>query len=114
MRQSGLSYRFSEKTRAEWIFWYSCLVCWRNQWSALHHIVSPSSRFHVKGKHNESVYNSCPIHNFGCHIDNEAFLYSDDTIKMLLNRSRDALIEMGYKPNALDREFLQIYSDLYA
>lgn len=114
MRQTGLSNRFPETVRSQWIFWYSCHICGRNRWDALHHIVSPSSRLYVRGAHNASVYNSAPIHNYGCHIDNEAFLYNDENIKMLLGRTREALDGEGYTPNGTDREFLRVYAHLYA
>ncbi len=113
MKNSGLKNRFPPSVRNVWIFWYDCMVCGRNRIDALHHIVSPSSHFYIDGKHNESVFNSCPIHNFGCHIDNEAFLYRDETIKMLLKKTQQALEWEGYKPNALDKKFLEIYAKLY-
>lgn len=114
MRQTGLSNRFSAATRLVWLYWYDCMVCGMNRIDALHHIVSPSSRHYVPGKHNESVYNSCPIHNQICHVGNEAYLYDTETIKMLLKKTRDALKELGYAPTPLDLEFLRIYADLYA
>lgn len=87
------------------------MVCGRNQQDVLHHIVSPSIYKYVDGKHNESVYNSCPIHNQVCHIGNEAYLGAH--VKELLWKTRDALEEMGYFPNSLDRQFLETYAELY-
>jgi hypothetical protein len=133
MKQSGLSNRFSEETRHVWEYWYACLLCGMNQQDALHHIVSPSSRHYVEGKHNESVFNSCPIHNqthpsastmarqgiegYGvtksCHIGNEAYLYSDEGIGTLLNATAEALKSLSYLPNANDRVFLRLYAKLY-
>lgn len=88
-------------------------MCGKNRWDVLHHILSPSSLLYVKGKHNESAYNSCPTHNFGCHIDNEAYIYKDSTIRTLLKKTKVALDEEDYRPTELDRQFLQIYAHLY-
>ena len=105
-----------------------------NQQDVLHHIVSPSSHLYIDGDHNESVFNSCPVHNqlhpnsgfiykmgsrgFGidrnCHIGNEAYLYSDETIKMLLNKVASSLLyEIYYVPNAVDIAFVSRYKTLY-
>lgn len=114
MKNSGLKNRFSEQTRNEWHYWYSCLVCYKNQQDALHHIVSPSSRLYIAGDHNNSVLNSAPIHNQVCHVGNEAFLYKDETIKLLLERTIWALSELGYEVNKKDHDFYTVYSGLYS
>ncbi len=113
MKNTGLQNRFSPKTRAIWIYWYSCLVCGMNGIDALHHIVSPSSHLHKNGDFNNSVYNSCPIHNMKCHIGNETLLYKDETIKMLLKKTRDALHWEGHVPDKNDLVFLKEYAHLY-
>lgn len=123
MKKSGLSYRFKDSDRQIWlnIDWYACLVCRCNQWDALHHIISPSSRLHVAGEHNSSIFNSCPIHNImhpygmrSCHVGNEAFLYRDETIKKLLNETFYILInEAEYIPKSNDLIFLKTYISLY-
>lgn len=84
-----------------------------NQYDALHHIICPSVRFFVRGDHNKSVFNSCPIHNQRCHIGNEAHLYNDEIVKQLLLKTLMALFQMEYKANKRDREFLKVYSALY-
>lgn len=113
MINRGLSNRFPHSVRRVWIYWYSCLLCGKNQWDALHHIISPSVRFYVKGKHNKSILNSCPIHNQGCHIGKEDVLCSDEKIRELLRATRDALEFMGYKLKPIDIEFSMLYSELY-
>ena len=133
MKKTGLQYRFSPEVRTVWLYWYSCNVCHYNQPDALHHIVSPSSRHHVDTPLNSSVLNSCPIHNtrhpnadqlrrqgysgqgidIDCHINNEAWLYSDEGIRTLLSRTLHALVELEYTFNERDRQFLRIYSHLY-
>lgn len=113
MKKTGLKNRFSQAVRNVWQYWYDCMICGKNSIDVLHHILSPSSRFYIAGKHNESVLNSCPIHNQVCHIGNEAHLYSDDTIKLLLKKTYMALVHLEYEFNDLDREFLKVYADLY-
>lgn len=112
MQQTGLQNRFDEKDRFIWQFWYACLVCGKNNWDALHHIISPTHPLYVGGEHNKSILNSCPIHNFGCHIGNNDVLR--DSTRLLLNRSKDILLnEQGYKLNERDNLFLKIYAQLY-
>lgn len=133
MKKTGLSNRFSAETRNVWLDWYECLICGFNQPDALHHIVSPSSKHYVAGKHNESVYNSCPIHNqlhpnswqmqkdgvkgFGatkpCHVGNEAYLYDEINIMFILGKVKRALKELEYVADENDREFLKVYAHLY-
>ena len=111
---SGLRNRFSTETRYVWLYWYDCMICGRNQIDALHHIISPSSHFYVDGNHNVSVLNSCPIHNQICHIGNEAHLYADQTVKYLLNKVADALLNnLQYEIKDVDRQFVKVYKHLY-
>lgn len=124
MKQSGLRNRFPQSVRLIWVYWYDCMYCGMNQIDTLHHMISPSVRHYVDGKHNESVFNSCPIHNMkhpsaggeveNCHIGNEAYLYSDEGVKYLLNKVARALLdEIQYQPNALDKDFIRTYRHLY-
>ncbi len=113
MRNNGLSNRFPSFVRHAWHFWYSCLVCGGNRIDALHHIIPPTVRWYVKGDHNRSVYNSCPIHNFKCHIGNDWWLHKEDNLRGLLRKTADALQWLGYHPNDVDFEFLRIYRHLY-
>jgi len=132
MKRSGLRNRFSQETRSIWeLDWHECMVCGLNQWNVLHHIISPSSRYYIDGKHNESAYNSCPIHNYkhpsadilkqrgysgqgvdlDCHIGNDAYLHSH--IPELLKKTAYALDRMWYASDENDREFLKVYAHLY-
>jgi len=111
MKNTGLKNRFPEEIRGEWIFWYDCMCCGKNKWDALHHIISPSVRGYVAGEHNRSILDSCPIHNFGCHIGNEAWLGKN--VKELLKKTYNALRSMGYELKPIDREFMRIYKDFY-
>lgn len=97
--------------KVEWIYWHSCLICGKNKWDALHHVVSPSIQGYKEGKHNESILNSCPIHNFGCHIGNEAHL--SKFVGTILQNVLNTLDEMGYALGENDKEFLKVYGDLY-
>lgn len=108
---SGLKNRFPQEVRAEWTFWYECMICGKNQWGVLHHIISPSIHGYKDGKHNESVLNSCPIHNFGCHIDNEAWLGRN--VSYLLKKTLNALLSEGYELKPIDREFMRVYNKFY-
>ncbi len=113
MKKTGLKNRFSTKTRNEWLDWYSCMICGRNKQDVLHHIVSPSSRHYIAGEHNVSVFNSCPIHNYKCHIGNEGWLYNEKNITTLLKKTAEALESLGYIVNENDRDFLRVYAFLY-
>jgi hypothetical protein len=95
-----------------------------NLWDALHHIISPSFYLYIDGKHNESILNSAPIHNFkhpdavgeieNCHIGNEAWLYKEENISMLLKLVYQTLTEnYGYQIKPLDIDFLTKYYYLY-
>jgi len=111
MKNSGLKNRFPEEVRTEWIFWYDCMRCGKNKWDALHHIISSSVTGYVAGDHNSSILNSCPIHNFGCHIGNEAWLGRN--VGMLLRKTLSALTLMGYELKPIDREFIRVYNKFY-
>lgn len=133
MQNRGLSNRFSPEVRMQWTEWYACMVCGMNQWNCLHHIICPSESFYIKGEHNESVFNSSPLHNymhpsatqmakkgaegFGitlpCHVGNEAWLYKIENAKYLLKQTAKALESMDYQPKEIDRTFLRVYADLY-
>lgn len=113
-----LKNRFSQETRHIWDYHIHCMVCGRNQWNALHHIISPSSRYYKPGKHNESAYNSSPVHNYthpsdiggkSCHVGRNLL----PLIPELLKQTQQALKEMDYEPNDIDIEFLETYKKLY-
>lgn len=128
-----LQNRFPDSVRALWFDWHSCNVCFLNQFDVLHHIISPSVRHYVQGSHNMSALNSCPIHNYThpssremiangrygmgitkpCHIGNEPYLHHDEIIPVLLGRTLDAVLEMGYFLKEIDRRFLDCYAHLY-
>lgn len=113
MWSSGLKNRFKDIDRQIWQGWHACLFCGRNGWDALHHIISPSSGFYVAGDHNRSILNSCPIHNYPCHVGNEGTLFQEETTKDLLQKTYEALEWQDYLLNANDKQFLNIYSKLF-
>jgi len=113
MKNSGLSNRFDNETRHQWLYWYDCMICAMNGIDALHHIISPSTRFYVQGDHNKSVLNSCPIHNQKCHIGKDGYLHREDVMRELLSKTLLAQIKLGYRANARDRVFADIHKDLY-
>lgn len=135
MKKSGLQNRFPDEVRQQWNGWNECLVCGLNKPEVLHHIMSPSSPYYVAGKHNESILNSCPIHNYthpdswalkakgmvgqgvtqSCHIGNEAWLHDGKNASKLLRKVFDILVhEMQYKLKPIDEEFMLTYSKVYA
>jgi hypothetical protein len=93
-------------------------------WDVLHHIISPSFFGYIDGKHNESVLNSCPIHNYKhpdsvaeippCHIGNEAYLFKEETVKMLLKLVLHIQTNIfGHQLKPIDREFMSVYKKYY-
>lgn len=107
-----LQNRFPENLKYEWQFWYSCMVCGQNSFDALHHTISPPCRVYIKGEHNKSILNSCPICNFKCHIGNESYLHK--IIPSLLVKVKNALLDdLGYKLKPVDKDFLEVYKNLY-
>ena len=107
-----LSNRFPEELKYNWHFHYECLVCGKNRWDALHHIISPSSMNYIKGDHNKSILNSCPIHNDKCHLGNGE-LHNEHKESELLQRTVDALLKLDYKLKQIDLDFLETYKHMY-
>ena len=110
MKNTGLQYRFNPHDKEVWMFWHRCMWCGQNRWDCLHHIISPSSRGHHKGEYNTSIFNSSPMHNHGCHLDNGKLHHREVEIK-LLRKTMQAIKMQGYKLNDLDREFFQVYEE---
>ncbi|MDF1498541.1 MAG: hypothetical protein P1P85_04285 [Patescibacteria group bacterium] len=117
---SQLQNRFPENLKYEWQFWNECMVCGKNGWDALHHIITPANSEYISGEHNKSILNSCPIHNFrsdestvkNCHISNESELHKQ--IPNLLCKTIHALVyEQNYKLKKIDKQFFSIYSKFY-
>jgi len=115
IKNRGLSNRFPNEVREAWIFWHDCLVCGKNNYSALHHIISPTVRFYKKGLFNKSALNSCPIHNdMKCHLYNESYLHDDKIVKkLLLKVYAILLIQQKYQLRPIDKDFLFVYRKLY-
>lgn len=114
MKNRGLQNRFSDKIRSAWVGWYECLFCGKNNADALHHILSPSTSFYIHGKHNTSIFNSCPIANLECHIGNEAKLFTKKQIVRLLKEVRAIVkVELCYTLVDVDIQFLKVYEKLY-
>lgn len=105
-----LANRFSEEVKNYWIFWYTCLICGQNHFSEIHHIISPSSMDYIKGEHNKSILNSCPI-GTDCHI--HCNLHSFAKQKELLLKVKNILDQNNYKYNETDKKFLEVYKKYY-
>lgn len=114
MKNTGLQNRFAEQDRAEWVYHYSCHLCERNRWDVLHHIISPSVRWYVPGDHNKSVLNSAPLHNYPCHIGNEAELGREETIQRFLRQTFSVMTEDNDRRlTHVDKMFVRTYAALY-
>lgn len=113
MRNRGQQNRFNREEKKIWMGWDECLRCGENRWDALHHIITPTDfNIYSSGKHNTSMLNSCPIHNYPCHIGEDSKLH--DMIGELLVKSKHALTEwQDYELTELDYEFLDNYGHLY-
>lgn len=110
MKKKGLQYRFNPIDKEAWMFWRKCMWCGQNDWDCLHHIISPSSMNHKHGKFNESIFNSSPMHNSGCHLDNGRLHHGDVEIK-LLDKTMQALKIQGYELTENDQEFFDAYHE---
>jgi len=108
----GLQNRFdNDEVKSFWAFHYECLICNENGWDALHHILSPTSQGFVKGKHNTSILNSCPIHNVKCHLYNPSLKRREkELLKIVLRLTKNK----GYELNEKDIQFLTVYKKFYA
>jgi len=109
----NLKNRFNQdELMSAWAFHFRCLWCGKSGADCFHHIISPSSHYYISGKFNTSILNSCPIHNFSCHIGN-GDLHKIDNEKILLRKVYQTLVKNNYILNQKDKKFLEIYSELY-
>ena len=115
----GHSNRFSPKVEQFWksLGWWECLSNWngkfcrKNHADCLHHIISPQSSGYIKGKHNESIYNSAPVNNWDCHIHKSMHIEKNE--RELLKEVKRILDLNGYEPDDNDKKFLEVYKDYY-
>ncbi len=109
----SLANRFSGEVFAEWQDWYICLECGKNTGNILHHIISPSNKYYVKGNHNTSILNSIKLCNEVCHLYNPE-LHKTYKTKEFLYKTIEVLKVKNYKLKDIDLEFLEVYKNLYA
>ncbi|MDA3815264.1 MAG: hypothetical protein PF549_02765 [Patescibacteria group bacterium] len=107
-----LSNRFPNKVFVAWMDWYSCFECGQNTADALHHIISPSNKYYIKGRHNKSVLNSALLCNFKCHLYNPE-LHKEYKTKEYLAKTFKIMSDNNYDFGKIDSEFLDIYKKLY-
>jgi hypothetical protein len=107
-----LKNRFPAKVRNTWLGWTTCIECGENTADCLHHIITPTSKFYIKGNHNKSVYNSIPLCNFKCHLYNSE-LHKEYKIRELLHATFKIMEHKGYKPTKRDKLFIYYYKELY-
>jgi hypothetical protein len=116
---SGLKNRFPESVKQFWegLGWYRCLsnwngkICKKSHADSLHHILSSSSIYWIKGKHNESIYNSCPVNNLDCHIGKP--MHNPISEGELLRTIKEIVDKNNYKQEDNDKHFLKIYARYY-
>jgi len=82
-----------------------CWWCGKNQWSDKHHITG--------GEFNNSLLNLAPLHHDECHLKIHSILKRKENKKMLLQKTMTYLLDVGYKFNDLDRQFLFKNSEFY-
>jgi hypothetical protein len=89
------------------------MVCGKNSWDALHHIITPTDfDFYISGTHNRSMLNSSPICNYPCHIGRDGWLKKQ--VPTLLAKTKHALLEwQDYELKENDEIFIDKYSHLY-
>ena len=61
---------------------------------------------HITGRGSNSAFNSGPVHNFSCHLENGK-INSFESRKRLLKKTWDHLVMIGYQLRAKDREFIK-------
>lgn len=116
---SGLQNRFPPEIEQFWEgsdYRYECAECGQNHGDVIHHIISPTAySVYIKGKHNESIFNSCKIGNDTCHIHKP--MQGLEKQKRLLKRTRRIIMEAvenkEYYLTDIDNQFLIIYKKLY-
>jgi hypothetical protein len=128
---SQLQNRFPPEIEQFWTGWYECLkpdikhsgseeddrieYCEQNHADCLHHVISPTAYCYVKGKHNESVFNSSPVNNENCHLGKP--MQNEKLQKALLNRVYEIVMnKVDHKEYYLtdkDYKFLKIYKKFY-
>ena len=101
-----------EDLNRAWCFWKKCLWCEKSGFDAFHHIISPVSKSYKSGNFNQSILNSCPIHNFKCHLYNPE-LHKEENEKKLLQKVLRILIEEDYQFTEKDKQFYKNYEFLY-
>lgn len=67
---------------------------------------------HRHGDFNESILNSSPMHNHGCHLDNPE-LHKRETEIKLLEKTMTVLIHKEYKLTKKDKSFQMAYWDTH-
>jgi hypothetical protein len=107
-----LKNRFPPEVRGNWCEWYTCLECKENTADCLHHIITPTNKFYIKGNHNKSIYNSAPLCNHKCHLYNQE-LHKEYKIRELLHDTFKILEYKKYKPIKRDKLFIYYYKELY-
>jgi len=103
---------FSQETRQLFYDAWRCWWCGRNTADSGHHIVGRG------GGDNSSTLESSPLNfaplcNHSCHLPIHGALRTSENVRMLLNKTYDYLMEIGYQLTELDSQFLEKYASSY-
>lgn len=122
---SQLQNRFPPRVEQFWTGWHECLgveiyngkvqFCRQSHADCIHHIISPVAHSYIKGKHNESIFNSAPLNNENCNLGLP--LQNEKTEKALLNEVyqivMDRVDRREFELEEVDYEFLRKYKKFY-
>ncbi len=112
-----LSNRFPDSVKEFWIGHYYCFYpdCEKNHADCLHHILSPSSIRYIAGEHNQSLYNSCPLNNWDCHLHKPMHTKEMETylLKRIYNHVEEVKKYQRVYLTDNDKKFLEVYKKYY-
>lgn len=89
---------------------YECWLCGRNHWDCFHHIMGRGGGI---TKAESSILNAAPLNNFECHLRVHGKLVTEESQKVLLQKTMRHLLKQGYEFNEIDKEFIMKYKKYY-
>jgi hypothetical protein len=87
-----------------------CYSCQSNRADCLHHIVG---RANGDSKCESSILNASLFCNFKCHLARHGYWRTEDGVRLLLNKTFNHLVTIGYKLKPIDFDFLEKYKEFY-
>ena len=101
---------FSNDTRFLFSDCWKCWHCSKNTADSAHHIVGRGSG---DSEVEQSALNFAPLCNQSCHLPIHGKLRTDDMVSILLNKTYNYLMEIGYQLKEIDVQFLDKYAKYY-